>query len=228
MIVVLGSRHDPFAASLVDQWSDASLCSAEDITTAGWAWSPTDAVDPVWVVGGSPVPDRDVDGVFVCRRAFYVEEFPTTNPDDRAYLAAEAHAFMADVLGSTGATVVQPVGDGTFGDELLRPDRWMAVARSIGLSVAPMRLGSRVEPYDASSLRSVEVVGNEEVGNVVLGEVSAEARARLVALASGLDVGWLTVSIDESDRVHSLTSSAAPSPEARLALESHLLASRDR
>ena len=65
--------------------------------------------------------------MFVCRRAFYAEEFPTTNPDDRAYLAAESHAFMADVLASTDATVAQPVGDGTWGDELLRPDRWTAV-----------------------------------------------------------------------------------------------------
>jgi hypothetical protein len=223
MIVVLGSRHDPIAASLVDQWSDASLCSAEDITTVGWAWSPTGAVDPMWVVDGSPVSDRNVDGVFLCRRAFYAEEFPTTNPHDRAYLAAESHAFTADVLSSTDATVVQPVGDGTFGDELLRPDRWIAVARSIGLPVAPMRLGSRVEPYDASSLRSVEVVGD-----AVLGEVSAETKARLVDLASGLGVGWLTVALDESDRVHSLTSSAAPSPEARVALESYLLDRVDR
>jgi len=228
MIVVLGSRHDPIASSLVDEWSDASLCSAEDITTAGWAWSPTGAVDPVWVVDGSTVADRDVDGVFLCRRAFYAEEFPTTNPDDRAYLAAESHAFMADVLTSTGAAVVQPVGDGTFGDELLRPDRWIAVAHSIGLPVAPMRLGSRVEPYDASSLRPVEVVGDEVVENVVLGEVPAETRARLVDLASGLGVGWLTVALDESDRVHSLTSSAAPSHEARVALESYLLDRGDR
>jgi hypothetical protein len=219
MIVVLGSRHDPVAGSLVDEWSDACMCSAKDLTTEGWRWSPTGAMDPVWVVDGSLVADRDVDGVFLCRRAFYAEEFPTTNTDDRAYLAAESHAFMADVLASTSATVAQPVGDGTFGDELLRPDRWIAAAASTGLAVAPIRLGSRVEAYDASSLRSVEVVGD-----VVLGDVSEEATALLIDLASGLGVGWLTVAVDHSERVHSLTSSAAPSTDARAALESYLLA----
>ena len=40
--------------------------------------------------------------------------------DDRAYLAAETHAFLVFVLGDDGAVVANPVGDGALGDEAVR------------------------------------------------------------------------------------------------------------
>ena len=146
MIVVVGSEHDPVARALVSDWHGAALCSAGDMTTAGWSWSPTGTVDSRWVVGGRTVADTDVTGVFLRRAAFYAEEFAGTHPDDRAYVAAEAHAFLADVLASTCAVVCTPVGNGTFGDELLPPSRWMRAARAVGLDVAPVRVRSRPPP----------------------------------------------------------------------------------
>ena len=60
-------------------------------------------------------------GVFVRRSAVYPEEFPSTHPDDRGYLAAEAHAFLVFVLADDArAAVANPVADGALGDDALR------------------------------------------------------------------------------------------------------------
>ena len=217
MIVVVGSRHDPVAADLVDRWHQASLCGAEDLTTSGWAWSPTGAVESTWVVDGHTVPDARVTGVFLCRQAVYPEEFTATQPEDRAYLAAESHAFLADVVASTGARVPQPVGDGSFGDELLRPDRWMAAADQVGLAVSSLRLRSAEPLVERPPFRQVEVVDSS-----VFGDIEGRTRTSLVDLAAALGVGWLTVAIDGEDRLCDVTSRATPSPAARDALEALL------
>ena len=132
VIVVAGSRHDPVATDLAEQWPDAALCSAEDLTASGWIWPSRPGDGPAtWVVDGAVVPDSQVTGVFVRRATVYAEELTATHPDDRAYLAAEAHAFLVYVLHRTAATVVNPVDDGgAFGESALRPEHWMAVAAS--------------------------------------------------------------------------------------------------
>src|SRR5262245_66075685 len=109
MIVVVGSRHDSVATALVEAWPNAALCSAEDLTQLGWVWRPRSSRPSQWVIDSEIVADEDITGVFVRRSTVYPEEFLSTHPEDRSYLAAEAHAFLVFVLASTHAVVANPV-----------------------------------------------------------------------------------------------------------------------
>lgn len=223
MIVVVGSRHDPVAHELVAEWPHAALCDADDLTRPGWVWSPTGAAPSQWMVAGAVVADLDVTGVFLRRAAFYPEEFEATHPDDRGYLAAEAHAFMADVLASTVALVANPVADGTFGDEVIRPDRWMRAAAEVGLPVAPIRLRSEVGPIPTRRVNLVEVVGAG-----VLGSAPPRTLAGVQRLARTLRMPWATVLLDGRHRVLTVTTVIAPSGPARQALGAMLTSGEPR
>jgi hypothetical protein len=219
MIVVVGSSHDPVANELVGHWPGAGLCSARDMTTAGWAWSPTGAVESQWVVGGKIVRDRDVSGVFVRRATFYEEEFGDTHPDDRRYLASEAHAFMADVLSATKALVANPVADGTFGDEVVRPDRWMRAAGEVGLAVAPFRLTSAPSSARRTlQLRRVDVVADHMFETLTFGSASARALDGVRAMTRLLALHWATFVFDGRNRLLSVTTARTPGDDARAAL----------
>ncbi len=213
MIVVVGSRHDGVAAALVGAWPGAELCSAEDIAQPGWIWRTDATVPSRWVIGNRPVADDEVTGVFVRRSCFYPEEFTSTHADDRAYLAAEAHAFLVFVLGATRATVASPVTDGALGDEAVRPERWIPAALESGFAVSPLRLTSRrarprrLHPY------AVEVVGDE-----AFGAPSERLRAACIAMADCLGMKWATIVFDGHHRVLAVTSTQPPTAAAVAAL----------
>jgi hypothetical protein len=218
MIVVIGSRHDPVAAALVDAWPDAALCSAEDLTRPGWVWRPGSPVSPRWVIDGAVVDDEEVTGVFVRRSTVYPEEFLSTHPDDRGYLAAEAHAFLVFVLSETRAAVANPVGDGALGDEAIRPERWIRAADEAGLPVVPLRLTSGPRRPRRLHPIVVEVVGGEALGD-------APARSKVAALHVARQLGllWATLVFDGRHRLLAVTSASPPSDAATHAL-GHLLA----
>jgi hypothetical protein len=113
VVVVVGSRHDPVATELAGSWK-AQLCGADDLVAPGWSW-PAAGGPRTWLIEGVQVDDRDVSGVFVRRGTVYADELTAIHPDDRAYVAAEAHAFLSLVLASTSARVCNPVVDGAFG-----------------------------------------------------------------------------------------------------------------
>src|SRR5262245_30078339 len=132
----------------------------------GWRWSSVaDAGGRYrqWVIGGDIVLDAEVTGVFLRRSAVYPDELTETHPDDRAYLAAEAHAFLVLVLATTSALVVNPVSEGTLGVDALRPERWMRIAADLGVPVAPLRLSSRssVPGLSTHPESLIEVVAGE-------------------------------------------------------------------
>jgi hypothetical protein len=213
VIVVVGSRHDPVAASLVEAWPAAALCSAEDLTRPGWVWCTEARARSCWVVDGSVVDDEEVTGVFVRRSAVYPEELARTHPADRDYLAAEAHAFLVFVLSRTGATVVNRSPAGWLGDEALRRDEWMPVASAAGMAVTPVRLASGGVRRRRLARIVVEVVGDQ-----AFGDASAGAKRRATVLAGALELVWATVAFDGRLRLLGVTSADPPGGEAVEAL----------
>lgn len=213
MIVVVGSRHDRVAGHLVGSLPRAALCSAEDLLAPGWVWPSHDATGRTWVVEGRCVADREVSGVFVRRAAVYPDELLHVQPEDRAYLAAECHAFAIYVLATTGATVLNGVGegpgDGAIGDEAVRPEQWMPAAVANGLTLAPLRLTS--DPHRRRRLTTsvVEVVGDETFG--VAGDACHRGAARL---AGALGMRWAACVFDGRSRLAAVTTAAAPSEAA--------------
>lgn len=218
MIVVVGSRHDPVAVDLAARWPEAGLCSAEDLTSAGWVW-PSGPGPRRWVVAGQAVTDADISGVFLRRASVLPEELANIHPDDRAYLAAEAHAFLVLVLATTAARVVPAVVDAGLGDETVRLERWIPAAAEAGLTVAPIRLTT--EPVrsrrGAPTRRLVEVVDG-----VSTGDASDRCRRGAVAMASALDLVWATFLFDGRGRLVTVTTRAAPGVAASAALATAL------
>lgn len=213
MIVILGSRHDPVAAALVGVWDDAALCSAEDLTRPGWLWRHASPRSACWVVGGRIVPDQEVSGVFVRRSTVYPEELLSTHPDDRNYLASEAHAFLVYVLAATRAHVANPVADGALGDEGIRPERWMPVAVQAGLAVAPLRLASG-RPLS----RRWRPVIVEAVGEETFGAASGRIQDAVRSMMRRLGLLWAVFVFDGRQRLVSMTSARPPSEQAACAL----------
>jgi hypothetical protein len=213
MIVVIGSRHDTVAAALVDAWPNAALCSAEDLTRPGWVWRLNRSQSSRWVIGGEIVDDEDITGVFVRRSAIYPEEFLSTHPDDRTYLAAETQAFLIFVLAATRALVATPVADGALGDEAIRPERWILMARQAGVSVAPLRLTSNRLHRRQLHPVVVEVVGSEVFGNAPL-----QSKAAALKIVHQLNLLWAAVVFDGRHRLLTITSARPPCDEAVHAL----------
>lgn len=212
MIVVIGSRHDPVAAELVRRWPGGALCDARDLMAPGWRWSADAGLggrDRQWVVGGGGVLDTEVTGVFLRRSAVYPDELTGTHPDDRAYLAAEAHAFLIYVLATTNALAVNPVSEGTLGVDALRPERWMRAAAELDVPVAPLRLTSTTPVPNPLTLPEslIEVVGGEALPTGRLGDAA-------VAVTGALGLRWSVASFDRDDRLCALTATPPPSPQA--------------
>jgi hypothetical protein len=212
VIAVVGSVHDRVAASMVASWPSAHLLSAEDLTSAGWVWG-SEGKPRRWVIDGQSVEDEDITGVFIRRSTVYPEELLSIHPDDRAYLAAEAHAFLIAVLASTQAIVVNPVGDGALGDEALRPERWIRLAAAANLNVRPIRLTSWDRRERSLQQRRVEVVADRPFGD-------APARCRLgaVDLVRLLGLRWASCVFDGHYRLLAVTTVAVPSDDASGAL----------
>ena len=213
MIVVIGSRHDPVATSIVEALPAAALCSAEDLTRPGWVWPLASPESARWVVDGSVVADEDVTGVFLRRTYVYPEEFVTTHRDDREYLAAEATAFLIFVLSRTGAIVINPVGDGALGDDVIRPERWMRVAAALGITVAPLRLTPRQTAPRPITTTTVEVVRQETLGEAPPPRKQAAAR-----LAEALGLLYAAFVFDGRGRLVTVSSVKPPSGPAVVAL----------
>ncbi|MGB8858950.1 MAG: hypothetical protein WCC60_06830 [Ilumatobacteraceae bacterium] len=179
----------------------------------GWVWPAGSAAARRWVINGERVPDSQISGVFVRRATVYPDELLTVHPDDRPYLAAEAHAFLIYVLATTGALVANPVGDGAIGEEAIRPEAWMPMAVRCGLTLAPLRLVSGAQPRRSLTTHVVEVVGTE-----AFGEASRRCRRGAAQMVAALGLVWAVCVFDGRHRLATVTSAATPSAEASVAL----------
>lgn len=213
MIVVLGSRFDTVADSLVRALPAAALCSAEDLTLPGWLWplGPGDANR--WVIQGKVVDDREITGVLVRRTWVYPEELVQTHPDDREYLAAEALAFLTFVLARTGARVINPVQGGAIGEEIFRIERWLPAAVDAGLELKPLRLSARREAAAADFAFTIEVVGSDAFGSP-----SSDLATKSINFVRLLGLAYAVLVFDAENRLAAISASSSPSSAALPAL----------
>ncbi|HEX8853548.1 MAG TPA: hypothetical protein VF754_08680 [Pyrinomonadaceae bacterium] len=213
MIVVVGSRHDAVSSMLVERWPHAALCSAEDLVRPGWVWHHARPGQRTWIIDARPVRDEDVTGIFIRRSSVYAEEMLTTHPADRAFLASECHAFLTFILATTSARVVNPVSDGAFGEEALRPERWTTAASETGIAVRPVRVTSQARRRRGLRTTEVEVVGGE-----VFGELPARVLDRVRSMAERLRMVWGTLLFDARHRLINVTAMRPPSDAAAVSL----------
>ena len=222
MIVVIGSRHDSVARSIVATLPAAALCSAEDLTRPGWVWT-VDSPEPNrWVVDGNVIDDAHVTGVIVRRTYVYPEELIGTHPDDREYLAAESTSFLIFVLSRTGARVVNPVSNGALGEDVIPPERWMTAAADHGVDVAPLRLKATGTIEAPAMTTTVEVAGGQ-----TFGDAPRHLHVAVTQLAASLGIVYAAFVFDRKQRLIAISANQPPGDAALAALGS-LLSIRSR
>ena len=198
MLVVVGSRHDPSACEIVQQWErwGAALLSCEDLSASGWRYSPSDRAASRAVVSGQIIPDIAIRGVLVRRPWVLQEELTRIAPADREFVAAEMSAFLLAWLSQLPCRVLnRPRGTSLCGPNWW-PQQWTHMAANVGCQVEPTRLQiparAKAEGEETSypAPQSVEAV---VVGDRCLGDVSDDQAADAMKLAAAAGVALLAV-----------------------------------
>jgi hypothetical protein len=215
MLVIVGSHHDRVARDLVAAWApNAKLLTCEDLSTRGWRYHLRDRAASRAVVAGHVLPESAIDGVVVRRMAILPDELVPFAVADRAYAAAEMHAFLFSWLTSLACPVLnRPAGNSLCGPDW-RPLQWMHMARLAGLDtdvvhcrVPAARRGEVEERAVTKAPWEVNVVGHRCLGAL---DVRYEAAAKRLAALAGTPL--LTVRF-HAERSAPCFHSASPLPD---------------
>lgn len=138
MILVVASRLDREATSLVEAWraADARLVSAEDLSRPGWVFQVDAPARTVLVAEGRRVPVSQVSGVLVRRPAVLAAELLDLAAQDRAYAAAEMGAFLVALLAAAPCLVIDRPTPSCLSGPGHDPLRWALAVGRAGLRSA--------------------------------------------------------------------------------------------
>ena len=98
MLVVVASRYDEIARSLVDRWAkqEARLLTCEDLSVVGWRHSlrsvggdSSPLLDSTAVIDKQVVRVEEISGVLTRLSYVFEQELLHIVPGDRVYVAAE-------------------------------------------------------------------------------------------------------------------------------------------
>jgi len=233
VLVVVGSRHDPDACEIVQQWEHwgAALLSCEDLSASGWRYSPSDRAASRAVVSGQVIPDTAIRGVLVRRPWVLQQELTHIAPADREFVAAEMSAFLLAWLSQLPCRVLnRPRGTSLCGPNW-QPQQWAHMAANVGFQVEPIRwqvpAGARAKGEETSYLapQSVEAV---VVGDRCLGDVSDDQATHATKLAAAAGVSLLAVCFAHANgRSRFVAANAMPNlkdPRVADAVREYLLA----
>lgn len=184
MLLVVASRADAAAASLVARWAvhGAAQLTPQDLSVPGWRFQPggAGAANGTAVVSGHAIPADQIAGVLV-RLPYVVEaEVPHIVPADRAYVAAEMTAFLLAWLSGLTCPVVNRPTPGCLAGPAWQRERWVREATRLGVptksAITPRGGACEVEP----SGFAVTVVGGSCVGAIhpTLGDYARRLAAR--------------------------------------------------
>lgn len=190
MIVVVASRHDRAAATLVARWgADAAvLLTAEDLSVSGWRQYVAAAGTPAAVIGGREMALAEIIGVVTRLPSVSELDLLYIVPADRAYVAAEMTAFLLTWLSGLPCPVVNRPTPTCLSGPYWRPEQWAYVAAQVGMRVQPVH--RRVTPAvdvgpTVTDGRVVIVVGERCLGDA---DATLQAQARRLARTAGADL----------------------------------------
>lgn len=209
MLVVVASRYDETAQSLVDRWTkqEARLLTCEDLSVVGWRHSlrgvggdSPPLLDSTAVVDGQVVGVEEISGVLTRLPYIFEQELLQIVPDDRSYVAAEMNAFLISWLSGLKCPVLnRPTPTYLLGPNW-RPQQWLYAAAQLGIPVHPMRryiaLSGDVCPKPPEMPPvTVTVVGDRIFGSV---DQALATQARRLADAAKVDLLAIHFSGSES------------------------------
>ena len=200
MLLVIASRRDELARTLVARWAmhDARLLACEDLSATGWRYDPEAPALSIAVVGGRRVHCREISGVFT--RLACVGEWDLAHivSADRAYVATEMTAFLMAWLSGLTCPVVNRPQPLCLSGPNWSPEQWTRAAFRLGIPVRPVerhvtRRLTKMSPADGSaSVTTVTVVGSR-----CFGTDNEALRDQSRSLAKAADVRLLGVRFTE-------------------------------
>ena len=211
MLAVLASKLDSSARGLVAGWASAgaALLSAADLTTEGWVFHVADPSGGTAVIDGQRVAVQELRAVVTRRPAVVEEELVWIDPADRAYVAAEANAFLVAWLDAIPCPVVNRPTPTSLDGPAWGQLHW---------AVAAARAGVRWTMDEPSATHDVVVCGEACVGAHSPAE-AADSRA----LAREAGVELLGVQFSERGACAATPRPGLEDAEVRAALLDHLL-----
>ncbi len=199
MLVVVASRYDEIARSLVDCWAKqgAKLLTCDDLSVVGWRNSfrgvggdSSPLLNSTAVVDGQVVGVEEISGVLIRLPYVFEQELLHIVPDDRAYVAAEMQAFLISWLSRLKCPVLnRPTPSYLLGPNW-RPQQWVYAAAQVGIPVRPVhrhiKLGVEISQQAPEVLPvTITVVGDRVFGSV---DRVLATQARSLADVAGVDL----------------------------------------
>jgi hypothetical protein len=192
ILVVIASAWDEAARSLVERWSPraARLLTPSDLSLPGWRHRVGSVSASTAIVSGEPIAASAIGGVYTRLPGVYEHELLQIAPEDRAYVAAEMHAFLVSWLTELPCPVVNRPTPVCLAGPAWRHEQWIHVADRVGIRVAPARrrvsLTAPAEPETPPTAgATVTVVGRRGIGSVA---PCLERQARRLAEAAGVEL----------------------------------------
>jgi hypothetical protein len=179
VLAVLAKRHDRRICTILERlWPfGAGAITCDDLSRAGWRFRPDAPDDSVAVIDGRIVPCREITGILTCWPFVDEAELGHVVPSDRAYVAAEMHAFLKAWLTAVPCPVLnRPAGDSLAGP-LLWPARWSRAAAEAGLTLPS-------SGHEVAARATVTVIGRRSFGDV---DARLVMQARALADRAGVD-----------------------------------------
>ena len=161
MLIVLASRFDADAASLVRRWHSqgARLLTCEDLSRCGWTWEPDAPSRGTLVREGKRVSLVAVRGVVSLLSGVEASELPHIVPEEREYVASEMTAFLLAWLSSLSCHVINRPTPLCLTGPRLHREQWLQHASRVGLRIraAIRRVQSFTQRDDASSSSAMQL-----------------------------------------------------------------------
>ncbi len=189
MRVVVAQASDVGAAALVARWRaagyDAGLLTVADLSVPGWVHDPGAPERGRAVIEARALPTRELRAVVTRLPAVVPADVAWIDEQDRAYAAAEMHAFLWAWLSALPCPVLNRPSAGCLAGPAWTAEEWLARARRLGIPAPPSvrsgRFGAEVpqRPPVEGRKAAVHVVGDRAFA----ANRSEPARAELERLA---------------------------------------------
>lgn len=190
MLLLLVHRGDEpahaFAADLPDGAARVMTCA--QLCELGVRWRMDDSAAGTPQISwraGEPALD-DIDGVITRLTVIGDGDLPHIVEPDRAYVAAEMHAFLLALLDALPYPLLNRPSPACLYGPALRNLQWREHARALDIPVAPMRAGDSAPERDA-------VVDATLIGERVVGTDDARLARWSRALAARVGATYLAV-----------------------------------
>ncbi|MEJ7809756.1 MAG: hypothetical protein WKG32_04990 [Gemmatimonadaceae bacterium] len=233
--VLLASAADEVALGLPARLSrpDIVVVTPADLSQPGWYFRPGAGGSAI-VAEGQVLGSEQIAAV-VTRLPWVSEsELPQIVPADRAYVAAEMHAFLVAWLSELACPVANRPSPNCLCGPFWRHERWVAEAARAGLVV--VRARRSVDAHGAQDAQDAQgaparlqrVISITVVGKRCFGEGDEALREHALSLARATGVETLTVHFgDAGAGLRFLTANPWPcleDDEVASALLDHLVA----